>query len=158
LQPLAQYMVNSLIVVAIAVPLTIVSASWAGFALAQLGERWRRRLITLSVVLLMVPITALWLVRYVLFTRLGLIDNLAALAVPALMGSSPFFVLLFYWTMRRIPRELIEVARLDGAGALRIWWSVAMPLSVPTLIAVAVLSFALYWGTSSTRCCISSPK
>jgi multiple sugar transport system permease protein len=146
LVPMAQYLVNSLIVVAIAVPLTIVTASWAGFALAQLDEHWRRRLITLSVLLLMVPITALWLTRYVFFTRLGLIDSFWALAAPAFMGSSPFFVLLFYWTFRRIPHELFEVARLEGAGPLQIWRLVALPMAAPTLVAVSVLSFALYWG------------
>ena len=51
-------------VVALAVPITMVVASWAGFAMAQLGERIRRRLMLLAIILLMVPITALWVTRY----------------------------------------------------------------------------------------------
>jgi multiple sugar transport system permease protein len=146
LAPLGHYLLNSLAIVALAVPLTLLTASWAGFGLAQLDARARRRLITLSVVLLMVPVTALWLTRFALFKALWLVDSRAALIAPAVMGSSPFFVLLFYWTFRRIPRELFESAWLDGASAPRVWAAVAMPLARPTIVAVAVLSFGLYWS------------
>jgi multiple sugar transport system permease protein len=144
--PLGLYARNSLIVVALAVPVTLVVASWAGFAIAQLGQRTRRRLVLLAIILLMVPVTSLWVTRYLLFTRLGLIDSIWALVAPAFMGSTPFFVLLFYWTFRRIPLELFESARLDGAGALGVWASIAMPLARPTTVAVGVLAFSLYWS------------
>lgn len=144
--PLAANILNSLIVVGLAVPITLVMASWAGFAMAQLPAPARQRLVALAVVLLMVPIASLWLTRFVMFTYLGLIDTVWALVAPALMGSSPFFVLLFYWTFRRVPLELFEAARLDGAGALAIWARVAIPLARPTIVAVAVLAFSLYWN------------
>jgi multiple sugar transport system permease protein len=146
LVPLAQYALNSLMVVALAVPITILIASWAGFAMAQLPARVRRPLVVLAVLLRMVPVTALWLTRFLLFKELMLIDTLWVLVVPALMGTNPFFVLLFYWTFRRIPRELFESARLDGAGPLPIWARVAMPLSRPTITAVSVLAFTVYWS------------
>jgi multiple sugar transport system permease protein len=144
--PLGLYVRNSLIVVALAVPITLVVASWSGFAMAQLGERVRRRLVLLAIILLMVPVTSLWVSRYILFTRLGLIDSIWALVAPAFMGSTPFFVLLFYWTFRRIPLELFDSARLDGAGAFGVWASIAMPLARPTIVAVGVLAFSLYWN------------
>ena len=62
------------------------------------------------------------------------------------MGSSPLFVLLFYWTFRRVPSQLFEAARLDGAGILVIWAWIAMPLARPTTITVAVLAFMFYWS------------
>jgi multiple sugar transport system permease protein len=144
--PLAMYIGNSLLVVAIAVPLTLVTASWAGFAMAQLTKAKRDRLVLLAVMLLMVPITALWLTRFLIFKHLGLIDTVWALVAPAVMGSSPLFVLLYYWTFRRLPREFIEAARLDGASLLHIWARIAMPMAWPTTVAVTVLSFALYWS------------
>lgn len=144
--PLGRYLLNSLVVIGVAVPVTLVTASWAGFAMAQLNERGRRLLLVLSVVLLMVPASALWLPRYVLFTWLGLIDTLWALIVPALMGSSPLFVLLFYWTFRRVPQDLWAAAQLDGADTVRIWGSIAMPLARPTTIIVGVLTVILYWS------------
>jgi multiple sugar transport system permease protein len=146
LAPLASYIRNSLFVVAIAVPATLLVASWAGFAMAELPAGLRRRLVMLNVTLLLVPLASLWLVRYIAFTTLRLTDTVWPLVAPALMGSSPFFVLLFYWTFRRIPHELVESARLEGAGALIVWARVAMPLARPTIAVVAVLTFSLYWS------------
>jgi multiple sugar transport system permease protein len=51
-----------------------------------------------------------------------------------------------FWAMRRIPRDALDAARLDGAGAFRIWWSVALPQVRPALLAVAVLSFERHWS------------
>jgi multiple sugar transport system permease protein len=144
--PFGRYLLNSLAVVALAVPLTIVTASMAGFAMAQLERRTRIGLVVLSVALLLVPITALWLTRFLLFRWVGLVDTLLALVIPAVMGSSPLFVLLFYWTFRRIPSELFELARLEGAGAVTVWRRVGLPLAVPTSVAVAILTFLLYWS------------
>jgi multiple sugar transport system permease protein len=144
--PFGTYLLNSLVVVAIAVPLTIATSSMAGFALAQLTRRMRMRLVVLSLALLMVPITALWLTRFLLFRWVGLVDTLAALVVPAIMGTSPLFVLLFYWTFRRVRPEIFELPRLDGAGAFTVWRRVALPLAVPTAVAVAILAFLFYWS------------
>jgi multiple sugar transport system permease protein len=144
--PLATYMLNSLSVVALAVPVTLITASWAGFAMAQMPTRLGRILIVAAVLLRMVPSTALWLPRFVLFKQLMLLDTFWVLVLPALMGSSPLFVLLFYWIFRRIPRELFESARLDGAGLLSIWARIAMPLAKPTIMTVTVLTFTDYWG------------
>lgn len=146
LVPLGAYLRNSLIIVAAAVPLTLLTASWAGFAIAQLPAHVRRRLVVLAILLLMVPGSALWLARSMLFAQLGLIDTRWALLAPALMGSSPFFVLLFYWSFRGIPQETFDAAQLDGAGPLETWRLVALPLARPATTVVAVLSFALYWG------------
>jgi multiple sugar transport system permease protein len=144
--PLGRYALNSLLVVALAVPITLVSASWAGFAMTLLGHRVRRKLVVVALLLLMVPITALWLPRFVLFEWLGITNSVLALIAPAFMGSSPFFVLLYFWTFRRIPKELFDCAQLDGAGVLRVWRSVALPLAAPTTAAVAVLTFVMYWS------------
>ena len=144
--PFERYLLNSVVVVAIAVPLTIVTASMAGFALSQLPARWRVQLVIVSIALLMVPTTALWLTRFLLFSWGGLVDSLVALILPALAGSSPLFVLLFYWTFRRVPVGVFEMARIDGAGPFDIWRRIALPLAIPTTIAVAVLSFILYWS------------
>ena len=104
LLPFGRYLLNSLAVVALAVPLTIVTASLAGFAMALLERRSRVILVVVSVALLMVPVTALWLTRFLLFRWAGLTDSLLALVVPALAGSSPLFVLLYFWTFRRVSR------------------------------------------------------
>lgn len=146
LLPLGSYTLNSLKVVLVAVPLTIITASWAGFAMSQIAPRPRTWLIVASLVALMVPVTALWLTRFLIYKWIGVLDSLWALILPSFMGTSPLFVLLFYWTFSRIPGELYESARLDGAGALRIWGRIAMPLSRASIVAVGVLAFVFFWS------------
>jgi multiple sugar transport system permease protein len=146
LLPLERYLLNSMIVAALAVPLTVIVASWAGFAIAQLPEGMRNALIVCAIIVRMTPITALWLPRFLVLNELRLIDTYAALLTPVWMGSSPLFVLIFYWSFRRVPTEVIESARLDGLGALSVWSRIAMPLARPATGAVSVLTFVQYWS------------
>ncbi|MBI3733287.1 MAG: carbohydrate ABC transporter permease [Chloroflexi bacterium] len=144
--PLLQYMGNSLKVVALAVPLTVLFASWTGFALAQVSRRVRVPLLALSVALLLVPAPALWVPRFLLFAQLGWIYTFAPLIAPALMGTSPFYAIMFYIAFARIPLDLYESARLDGAHPLTVWYALALPLARPTLVAVTLLSAVAYWS------------
>ena len=143
---LSRYALNSLIVVAFAVPLTVLFASWAGFALSRLGPRARAALVAVSLIALMVPITALLVPRFAIFKGLGVTDTYVPLIAPALMGTSPFYVLLYYWSFRRLPSELFDAARLEGVGLFSTWRRVAMPLVRPVTVAVAVLAFVFTWS------------
>ncbi|MFQ3634058.1 carbohydrate ABC transporter permease [Roseiflexus sp.] len=146
LLPFERYLLNSMIVAAVAVPLTVIIASWAGFAMAQLPEGMRNALLAGAIIVRMTPVTALWLTRFLVLNELRLIDTYAALLAPVWMGSSPLFVLIFYWSFRRVPTEVIESARLDGLGAFAIWARIAMPLARPATGAVGVLTFVQYWS------------
>lgn len=146
LLPMARYIRNSLIVVAVAVPVTLYVASLAGFGMAQEDDRWRQRLLVASVVLLMVPGASVWLFRFQILRWLGLLDSLWALIVPAFAAGNPLFVLLFFWSYRRLPTEMYEAARLDGASAWVVWWKLARPLARPTAVTVIILSFVMYWS------------
>ena len=141
-----RYAVNSLIVVVVAVPLTVLVASWAGFAMARLSGRAATVMIVLTFVALMVPTTALMVPRFAIFRTLGLTDSFIPLWAPSLIGTSPFYVLLFYWSFRRLPAELFEAARLEGVSPVGVWWKVAMPLVRPVTIAVGVLAFSFTWS------------
>ena len=144
--PLGLYLWNSVRVAVLAVPLTLLTASWAGLGLALLPRRERNVLLGFSLDLLIVPGPALWVPRFVLFASLGLTDTLVPLIAPALLGTSPFYVLLFYLAFARVPRDLYETALMDGANLFQVWRRVALPLARPALIAVAVLSFTYYWN------------
>lgn len=144
--PLGRHLVNSLLVVAVAVPVTVLIASWAGFAIATATPRARRLLIGLSVVALMVPLSALWVPRFVMFRWAGLIDTLWPLMLPALMATTPFYVLLFALSYARVPRGLFEAARLENLSPFGVWRKVAWPLAKPTAFAVAVLAFTWHWA------------
>ena len=144
--PLGRYLLNSLLVVGLAVPLTLLAASWAGFGMSQLPRKQRSRLLVLSILLQMVPVTALWLTRFLLFSWIGLTNSHLALIAPALMGASPLFVLLFYWSFRRVPAEQYESARLDGATPLASWRHIGLPQARPALLAVGLLAFLFFWN------------
>ncbi len=144
--PLGKLFRNSLLVTFVAVPVTVLLASWAGFALAQLGPRARRGWLTFVVVLLLLPVPVVWVPRFAAYVRLGVLDTLAPLLVPALAATTPFTVLLAYRAFRRVPPELFQAARLEGASALWTWWRVGLPLVRSTTTAIAALAFAFHWG------------
>lgn len=144
--PLGRYLFNSFYISITGVFLTLLTASWAGLGMSLLGKRGRLRLLLLSAFLQIIPITAVWLTRFLLFAWIGITNTRWSLLAPALMGSSPLFVLLFYWTFRRVDRAVFETAQLDGADILQIWWQIALPLARPALMAVGMLSFLYYWN------------
>ena len=146
LLPLGRLLLNSAIVVAVAVPVTVLVASWAGFALAQLPRRSRRLLVGLTVALLVVPLPAVWVARFVLYVELGVLDTLIPLMAPALAATTPFTVLLAYRAFRRVPPALFEAARLEGASSLVTWWRVGLPMVKATTTAIAAIAFAFHWG------------
>lgn len=144
--PVAQFLFNSVRVVALAVPLTLLTASWAALAMTQLLPRTRAVLLLLSVIVMLVPALTLWVPRFIIFARLGVLDTVVPLIAPSLMGTSPFYVLLFFVAFSRISPEVFDSARLDGANALQVWYFIAVPLARPALIAVALLAFTFYWS------------
>ena len=144
--PFGRYLFNSLFISLVGVLLTLLTASLAGFGMSLLGKRTRLRLLILSGILQMIPVTAVWLTRFLLFAWLGITNSRLSLLAPALMGSSPLFILLFYWTFRRVDRSVFETAELDGANLLQVWLRIALPLARPALMAVGMLSFLFYWN------------
>lgn len=146
LLPVAQYTLNSLLVALLALPISLAISSWAGLGMARLSSGGQRRWIIVSLAVLMVPGIALWVPRFLIYRQLGWYDSIWALIAPSWMGTSPFFVLMFYRAFRRIPAAIYDAALLDGAGVLRTWWSVTMPMARTTIIAVLLLTFVIYWG------------
>jgi multiple sugar transport system permease protein len=144
--PLLRQLVNSLTVVAVAVPVTVVLASLGGFAIVTSAPRTRRVLVTLSVFAMLVPVSAFWVPQTVILDQLGLTDHTLTVAAPALMSTTPLFVLLFALAMSRLPRSLFEAAQVEGLSPLRTWQRVAVPLSWPTAFAVGVLAFVAHWS------------
>ena len=94
----------------------------------------------------MVPGIALWSTRFLIYRQLGWYDTVWALVAPAWMGTSPFYVLMFYRAFRRIPAGIFDAARMEGAGVLQTWWSIVLPMARTTAVAVSLLTFVFYWG------------
>jgi len=146
LLPVATYLRNSLLVVAVAVPVTVVVASLAGLGIRLLRPRLQRLALLAIIVVLLVPASAVWVPRARVFGFLGLGDSLGALMVTSLVATSPFFVIIYWWAFHRIDDEVFDAAAVDGAGPLRTWWAVALPNAGAASMAVGVLAFAAHWG------------
>lgn len=149
LVPLDRGLRNSGVAAAIAVPLSVLVASVTGFALAVGSAPLRRRLLALIVVTLMIPPASLWVARFALYRWAGLTDTVWPLVLPALLATSPFFVVLYAVTYLRVPRSIFEAAAVDGAGPWATWWRVGRPLARPTTFAVTVLAFTAHWASFS---------
>ena len=143
---LAGQLGNSLLIVAVAVPATVLVASWAGFAIATAPRRTRGTLVLVTLVALMVPPVALWVPRVVFLEWLGFTDHTIVVALPAIAATSPFYVLVFAFAYSRIPRALVETATLEGLSAVR-RWVLMFPAARPAAFAVAMLAFVTYWST-----------
>ncbi len=137
---------NSVIVALVTVPLSVLVASAAGFALTQIPRRARRLVLAGSVVGLMVPAAALLVPRFVIFKELGLTNTLVPLVAPALVGASPLYPLAFYLAFRALPQDLYDACRIEDLSPLRTWWKVAMPQTKPVTGAITALTFVLTWS------------
>lgn len=146
LVPLWTWLGNSAAIVALAVPLTVLVASWAGFGIRLLPGPARRLAVVASLAVLLVPVTAVWTTRFELFRLVGAIDTYVPMVAPALAATTPFYVLIYVWSFAGVPDTQLEAARLEGASPWRLWRGVAMPQVRPATLAVAVLAFTVHWA------------
>ncbi|WBB68602.1 carbohydrate ABC transporter permease [Micromonospora sp. WMMD812] len=137
---------NSVLVAVVAVPLSVLVASLAGFALARLAPRTTATVVGASLLALMVPATALLVPRFAIFRALGLTDTLVPLVAPALLGTSPLYVLVYYLAFRALPADLYDACLVEDLSPLRTWWRVALPLVRPVTAALTALTFVLTWS------------
>jgi len=156
-QPWGRYFANTLFVAVLTVGGEIVIAVLAAYAFAQMNFRGKGILFTLFLATYMMPGEATLIPNFVMMSnappgvnplfpipRLGLYDTYAAQILPFL--ASAFSVFLLRQQFLSIPKELHDAAKIDGAGHLRFLWSVALPISVPALVTVAILSFYGSWN------------
>ncbi|MEJ7842883.1 MAG: carbohydrate ABC transporter permease [Rubrobacter sp.] len=117
----------------------------AGYAFAK--YRFPGRIPIFAVILgaIMIPQTALVIPTYLLLSKIGLIDTPLAVILPSLV--SPFGVYLMrVYAEQSVPDDLLNAARVDGAGELRIFWSVALRVLMPGFVTVLLLSFVATWN------------
>ncbi|MER7420566.1 carbohydrate ABC transporter permease [Micromonospora peucetia] len=137
---------NSVLVALVAVPLSVLVAALAGFALARVAPRVTGVVVAASLVALMVPATALLVPRFAIFRMLGLTDTLVPLVAPALLGTSPLYVLVYYLAFRALPAELYDACLVEDLSPVRTWWRVALPLVRPVTAGLTALTFVLTWS------------
>lgn len=137
--------VNSILVTAVQTGLNVLLAALAAYPLARMRFRGRDTLFVIVLATLMVPEQVVVVPMFVTVVGLGLFDTLAAVVIPSAV--SAFGIYLCRQAFLSIPLELEEAARIDGAGALRTWWHVMLPLARPTLATLAVFSMIGAWSS-----------
>ncbi|MFI6423785.1 carbohydrate ABC transporter permease [Promicromonospora sp. NPDC050880] len=145
-RPFGAYLANSAIVVAGSVIGNVLSCSMAAYAFARLNFSWRPVAFVVMIVTIMLPVHVLIIPQYVLYAQLGWINTFLPLIVPKFLATDAFFIFLMVQFIRGIPRELDEAARLDGAGHVRIYLQIMLPLMVPAIATTAVFTFIWTWN------------
>ncbi len=143
--PVLTFFLNSIIVTVSVTVLNTLVAALAAYPLAKMRFRGREPLFYLLLGTLIVPVQLTYIPSYVLAVRVfDYHDTLAAVILPNLV--SAFNVFLLRQAFKSVPNDLLDAARIDGAGEWRIWWSLMLPLVRPSLAAVAIFTFVTSWN------------
>ncbi|AIO18875.1 Inner membrane ABC transporter permease protein YcjP [Candidatus Izimaplasma bacterium HR1] len=143
--PISRYIFNSVFTTLIVVILSMIISSLAAFALSKLEFKGKHTLNKINQYSLMFVPVAVAIPRFLVLINIGIYNTYLAHIVPLLaMPVGLFLVKQFMDT--NVPKELLEAAKIDGAGNWRIYWNIALPLVMPALVTVAILSFQMSWG------------
>jgi N,N'-diacetylchitobiose transport system permease protein len=137
---------NSLIVVSAAVFIATFVGFLAAVALARFSFKFKRIMIVMIMIVQMVPLLAVMVPLYIIYTKVGLSESLQGLVVAYLALTLPFTI----WTLRGfiagVPQELEEAAMVDGCSRFKAFFHVILPLVVPGLISTAVFVLIQTWN------------
>ena len=139
------YFFNSTVVAAAVTAGNVIFCSMMGYALAKLSFRGKKVLFGLVLGTLMVPAIVTFMPLFVLVANMGLVNTHAGLILPFLAGG--FGVFLMRQFISGIPEELLDAARVDGAGEHYIFWRIVMPLCGPAIATLTILTFLASWNS-----------
>ena len=140
----SRYLINTIAVVLISM-VGLILMAMAGYGFSKFEFRGREPLFFLVLITMMIPIQVTMIPTYLILNGMRLTNTLIGIALPTLVTG--FSVFLFRQFMTTIPTEMIEAARIDGAGEWRIFWQVVMPMSKPILAVQVVLTFISGWNS-----------
>jgi multiple sugar transport system permease protein len=140
----ATYFFNSALIAVIVTLANLLFCSMAGYALAKVEFAGRKPLMGLVLATLMVPGSVTLVPLFVLMSKLGLVNSYAAVILPYAAGA--FGVFLMRQFMIGVPRDLLDQARVDGAGEWRIFWQIVLPLVKPALATLGIFQFLATWN------------
>ncbi len=141
---MGRYLLNSLLVASAITVLSLASNLMAGYAFAKLRFAGRERLFQALIGALVIPAQVAMLPLFLLLKYLGLIDSYAGVIVPSM--ASIFGIYLVRQYARGVPDELLEAARIDGAGEWRIFGQIVLPLLKPIMVTLAIFTFLAAWN------------
>ena len=141
---MVRWLMNSLLLAGAVTACSLAFNTMAGYAFAKLKFAGRERLFRMLIGALVIPGQVAMMPLFLLLKHLGLVNTYGGVIVPAMAGI--FGVYLVRQYARTIPDELLEAARMDGAGEFRIFLTVVVPLLRPVLASLAVFTFLACWN------------
>jgi multiple sugar transport system permease protein len=141
---LGRWFVNSAIVSTVATVFTVLTCSMAGYAFAKIGFVGRKLLFVLVIAGLMVPKEAMFVPLFLMFSDAGQQNTYQALFLPRIAFPLGVFIMTQFFS--RIPDEMGEAARIDGAGPWQVFWWIMLPLARPAMASLAILTFVTTWN------------
>lgn len=142
--PFVKWMWNSAISAVIITIATLFTSALAGYVFAKHQFKGKRILFILILATMMIPFQVIMIPTYLITARLGLIDHLFAIILPNLVSS--YGVFLAKQFIEDIPQDLLDAARIDGAGELRLMLRIIAPLILPMLSALGIFTFMNSWN------------
>ena len=143
-QPVSTWFVNSVLVAGITTALTVVVNLLAGYAFAKLRFPGRSAVFIVVLATMMIPVQAIIVSQFRIVLKLNLVGTFWAVIIPG--AAAAFGIFLARQFLLAIPDELIEAARVDGAGRLRTFVSIVLPLCRPLLAVLTLLTFMYQWN------------
>jgi multiple sugar transport system permease protein len=144
--PMWKFFANSFIIAIGSVIGTVLSSALAAYAFARIQFKGLGILFAAMIGTLLLPFHVVIIPQYILFNNLGLVDTFVPILLPKFLATEAFFVFLLVQFIRQMPRDMDEAARIDGAGHVRIFWSIILPLIKPALITCAIFAFIWAWN------------
>jgi len=142
--PIFRMLLNTLVFAVLSTVFQLLTGILAAFAFARWRFRFDKLVYTAVALTWLVPFQVVMIPNYLLIARMGLLDTVAALILPNVAAA--LAILLLAQAMRGFPREVIEAARMDGAGNWRILWEVLVPNLRGTIASLAILIFISTWN------------
>jgi multiple sugar transport system permease protein len=143
--PFLRYLFNSALITSTIVLCGLLVNSLAGYAFARLQWRGRDSLLLVVIALMIIPLEAIAVPLFYEVTLMGWRNSYLVQIVPFIANA--FSIYLFYSFFLGLPKELEEAARIDGAGAFRIFFAIVAPNARPVFATVAILTFLTQWGS-----------
>jgi multiple sugar transport system permease protein len=140
----ALWLTNSILIAVFSVMLTVAVTSLAAYPFAKLEFTGKKLLYLYFIIGLVVPGEATIVPLFIVANQLNILDSYAGLLLPSLAGSMNFMIAVAFF--RGIPKDMMEAARIDGAGDFRIFWCMIIPLSKTILVTISIFSFMGSWN------------
>jgi len=141
----ADSLANSVVITICTIIGQVLSCSLVGYAFARLRFRGSRTAFTLMLSTMMLPAQVTMIPVFLLFRSLGWVDTMLPLIIPSFFGSA-FFIFLFRQFYSQIPQDLLDAGKIDGAGNIKIWWSILLPMTKPVIAITAIFTFLGSWN------------